>query len=142
MIELTGTVIRGQGFEQKAPTANLELEHQIPPGIYTALVRRQREVIDMVSDRAKVETTDLGQAMIWAQPESNIVEVYIGEFSGDLYGEQLSLLQIHRIERPLICKLLDQALHTIPLNQGGPVSAAPTPETESAPDPRVRSTVA
>tara|TARA_R100000152_G_C6572843_1_gene39529 strand:- start:14 stop:391 length:378 start_codon:yes stop_codon:yes gene_type:complete len=114
MIEITGTVIRGLQYEHKAPTANLELEFELPPGIFTALIQHNGSVI--------------GQGMIWSTPGKNVVEVYIGQFDGDLYGEQLTLLQLHRLERPLLCKLMDQALKSVPLEQHGPASSAPTPE--------------
>ncbi len=114
MTSVSGTVIHGKKYQHKAPTANLQLEHPMEPGNFTAMCQVDGEVI--------------GQGMIWSQPDSNVLEVYVGGFEGNLYEKDMELLDIHRLEPDLLCALLDQALSSIPLNGEGASSSAPTPE--------------
>jgi len=114
MTSITGIVIHGRGYEHKAPTANVKLEEPLEPGIFTAMVRLKGEVI--------------GQAMVWSIPRSSILEVYIAKFNGNLYGEELTIFHIHRLERSTLCTLLDQALRSVPLTETGVPCSAPEPE--------------
>ena len=102
---ITGIVIRGREYPHKVPTANMELDEPFEPGIFTAMVKLAYTKGDQV----------LGQAIVWSIPGSSVLEVYIGQYEGDLYGEELTLFQFRQLERPVLRLLVDQAIRSVPL---------------------------
>ncbi len=95
-VSLLGTVVPGdqRGREMGFPTANLDPHQELlpPPGVYAALVRRQR-VLQPAVVNIGTRPTFGGSGLT--------VEAHLLDFEGDLYGEELEvfLLEFLRQER-------------------------------------------
>jgi riboflavin kinase/FMN adenylyltransferase len=93
--ELSGKVIRGEnrGKSLGFPTSNLEIPPEmvdIKPGVYACLVRSGEKVWQAV--------TNIGYRPTFEdQLDSPSVETHILDFSGNLYGEELTLVFIERL---------------------------------------------
>jgi riboflavin kinase/FMN adenylyltransferase len=91
---MTGRVIRGRqlGRELGWPTANVQLRHNRPPltGIFAVRVHgadsRPRDAVASLGYRPTVE--DAGRALL---------EVYLFDFAGDLYGKLLTVELLHKL---------------------------------------------
>jgi riboflavin kinase/FMN adenylyltransferase len=91
---MTGRVIRGRqlGRELGWPTANVQLRHNRPPltGIFAVRVHgadsRPRDAVASLGYRPTVE--DEGRALL---------EVYLFDFAGDLYGRLLTVELLHKL---------------------------------------------
>ena len=94
-----GTVKGGQGFEHKVPTANIEmLAPGLPVGVWFGVAWH--------NGRA------LGPCACWVLPhQPGICEVYIDEWEGDLYGEELEVRDVRRVSREEMKQLYDKALN-------------------------------
>jgi riboflavin kinase/FMN adenylyltransferase len=91
---MTGRVIRGRqlGRELGWPTANVQLRHNRPPltGIFAVRVHgadsRPRDAVASLGYRPTVE--DEGRPLL---------EVYLFDFAGDLYGKLLTVELLHKL---------------------------------------------
>jgi len=81
---ISGTVVSGDKYGTKLgyPTANIDSEENIPTGIYGGTVTRDKNNEDY---RAGI--------VVGAQNTTNPpkIEAHLIDFSGDLYGEKLTL---------------------------------------------------
>ena len=83
-----GTVKGGQRFEHKVPTANIEmLAPGLPVGVWFGVAWHNGR--------------ELGPC----------AEVYIAEWEGDLYGEELEVRDVRRVSREEMKQLYDKALN-------------------------------
>lgn len=92
----TGRVIHGEGRGRHLgyPTANLD----IPSGL---LLPENGVYLTLAICRGKTffSLTNIGKKPTFMQSEKVVVEVYILDFNGDLYGEELTIKFLNRIRR-------------------------------------------
>ena len=94
---VSGKVIVGQGFPEKVPTANIQLNAPLAVGCYLGEA--------MSGDKF------LGNAAVWVMPHAPMVaETYISDFDGDLYGTFLTVRKMKKLNRGNLKKLYDKAL--------------------------------
>jgi|SRR3989344_2321760 len=88
-IRITGKVQKhlGRGTKLGYPTANLELKEDVPDGIYAATVH-----VNGVKKRA---VAFVGAAETFGDKDKKL-EVYILDFSGDLYGQEIIVDLTHK----------------------------------------------
>jgi riboflavin kinase/FMN adenylyltransferase len=94
-----GTVVKGRGIGRGLgfPTANMDPENELipAPGVYAAYV-----IVD--SQRAKVQSPRtpaavfIGERKTFNDPEP-VVEAYLLDFDGDLYGEKIEACLVRKI---------------------------------------------
>ena len=72
-IMFSGTVLHGNKYPHKAPTANVSTGGKLKPGVYIGC--------------CELDDKCLGRCLVWSTPNNPIAEVYIGDFDGDLYGK-------------------------------------------------------
>jgi riboflavin kinase/FMN adenylyltransferase len=93
---ITGEVIHGEkrGRELGYPTANIRLDHNcaLKHGIYAVRVGRGAERIDGVASFGRRPTFDNGAPLL---------EIFLFDFKGDLYGERLDVAFIGFIREEL-----------------------------------------
>ena len=96
-MNVSGEVIVGQGFPEKVPTANIQLNTPIDVGCYLG--------------EAMSGDESLGNAAEWVMPnDPMIAETYISEFDGDLYGTFLTVKGMKKLNRENLKALYDKAL--------------------------------
>ena len=77
----------GRGTKLGYPTANLELKENIPDGIYAATA--------ILNGVKKPSLAFVGAAETFGARDKKL-EVYILDFSGDLYGQEITVDLIHK----------------------------------------------
>ncbi len=91
---LTGRVVHGEGRGRSLgyPTANLK----IPPGL---LIPENSVYLTLATWGGKrfFSLTNIGKKPTFAEGNEISVEVYLMDFSGDLYGEELTLAFLNKI---------------------------------------------
>lgn len=94
-----GTVIGGEGYAHKVPTANVEmLEPLLPLGVWFGV--------------AYVKGKKLGPCVCWVLPhQPRICETYIAGWNGNLYGKQLEIRDVRNVSREEMKALYDRALY-------------------------------
>ena len=93
-----GIVKGGQRFEHKVPTANIEmLAPGLPVGVWFGVAwHRERK---------------LGPCACWVLPhQPGVCEVYVAEWEGDLYGEELEVRDLRVVSKDEMKQLYDRAL--------------------------------
>jgi riboflavin kinase/FMN adenylyltransferase len=94
-VTITGDVVRGDGRGRQLgiPTANLDPHHDIlpPPGVYAALVE--------LEERGQFPAlVNIGHRPTFhGQGADIVVEAWLQDFSGDLYGQRLTLEILARL---------------------------------------------
>ena len=92
----TGQVVHGEGRGRHLgyPTANLE----IPPGL---LIPGNGVYLTLAVWGEKIffSLTNIGKKPTFSQSNEVVIEVYLMDFSGDLYGEELTLKFLNKIRR-------------------------------------------
>ncbi len=87
-----GTVVKGRGIGRSLgfPTANIEPENELlpPPGVYAARTRVNGKEIN--------SALFIGERKTFSDPEP-VIEAYLFDFDGDLYGEQLEVCLVKKI---------------------------------------------
>lgn len=93
-----GTVIGGQGYEHKVPTANIRmLDPGHPEGVWFGVCWRGDE--------------QLGPCACWILPHApGICETYIAGWDGTLYGDELTIKDLRPVSRDEMRKLYDKVL--------------------------------
>jgi riboflavin kinase/FMN adenylyltransferase len=110
--ELVGEVEHGdaRGRELGFPTANLSphLAGELPPeGVYAAWCRRH-------DGSVHISAVSIGRRPTFyrAEPDSLLVEAFLLDFTGDLYGEQILLRFVQRLRGQVkfahVDELIDQ----------------------------------
>jgi riboflavin kinase/FMN adenylyltransferase len=115
-----GTVVKGRGIGRGLgfPTANIEPENELvpAPGVYAAYTRLQESEIRSQESRVRSDlrplTSDLrpptsghpsavfiGERKTFSDHEP-VIEVYLLDFNGDLYGQQVEVRLVKKI-RPV-----------------------------------------
>jgi len=104
VIRISGEVIHGVKEPNKPPTINIKPKLPFPGGIFTG--------------HAFDGDKHLGQALIMSHflTGESMIEAYIGNFHGDLYGKVVTLVNIHRLDRDQLALLADQLLLLLPLS--------------------------
>lgn len=92
----TGTVVHGEGRGRHLgyPTANLKT----PPGL---LLPGNGVYLTLAEWKGKTyfSLTNIGKKPTFKQDNEIVVEVYLMDFSGDLYGEELTIKFLNRIRK-------------------------------------------
>lgn len=93
-----GTVIGGQSYEHKVPTANLEmLEPHLPEGVWFGV--------------AYAKDKKLGPCACWVLPhQPGICEAYIARWEGNLYGKEIEIRDMRQVGRDEMKAMYDRAL--------------------------------
>jgi len=96
---LSGIVVRGRGYKDKVPTANVLMDNPVSPGTYAGQVYDEDGLI-------------LGDAFVFIMEHApDIAEIYIAYYDGDLLGERLVMDRIDRLSRDDMRSLYDYAMH-------------------------------
>jgi len=90
---LLGTVARGtgRGGELGFPTANLDLHREVQPpeGVYATRALLDGAWVDSVTNIGRVPTLRENEPLY--QSDRPVVETYLLDFSGDLYGREIEV---------------------------------------------------
>tara|TARA_R100000808_G_C2152469_1_gene161933 strand:- start:1598 stop:1894 length:297 start_codon:yes stop_codon:yes gene_type:complete len=91
-------VIRGAGYPHKVPTANVVMEGDtLEDGAYLGECHQGG--------------TTLGPCAVWVMPHApDIAEVFVAGYEGDLYGEELEVVNMERLGRDQQREMYDRAL--------------------------------
>ena len=96
---LSGVVVRGRGYKDKVPTANVLMENPIPCGTYAGRVYDSDNLL-------------LGDAFVFVTDYApDIAEIYITHYDDDLLGEQLSIDRMDKLTRDDMKSLYDSAMY-------------------------------
>lgn len=84
MKNISGTVIEGnkKGREFGFPTANIKLSEHIDSGVYRGRVKIEKKTY---------------KAAIFVWPDKPVLEAYLLDFSGDIYGREIEVRIIDKI---------------------------------------------
>ena len=84
LFEANGNVINGKKEATKLgyPTANINCKDDIPSGIYAGAVTWRN---------------DIYPAAIYKKDGDNMVEAYLLDFSGNLYGQSITIRAFHKV---------------------------------------------
>ena len=92
-----GTVVKGRGIGRQLgfPTANLEPENELipPPGVYAAYTKIQDSALRIQNFESAVF---IGERKTFNDSEP-VIEAYLIDFDGDLYGQQLEVCLVKKI---------------------------------------------
>ena len=101
---LSGTVIRGRGYDLKpVSTANINLNSPMGVGMYVA----------EIYFGGPSSTDKLGDAFIFVSEHApNIAEAYITGYSGDLYGQTLTISDPEKLDDGDMRFLYDSAMES------------------------------
>ena len=92
-----GLVVKGEGFSEKVPTANIALEKSVEVGCYMGTAYAGEE--------------KLGKAAVWVMPHQPfIAETYVAEYEGDLYDSYLTIKGMKKLDRKQQMALYNKAL--------------------------------
>jgi len=108
-----GTVVKGRGIGRALgfPTANVEPENELlpAPGVYAAYTRLQKPEVRCQMSKTSNLTSDLrpptsehpsavfiGERKTFANYDP-VIEVYLLDFDGDLYGQQIEVCLVRKI---------------------------------------------
>lgn len=96
-MNIEGPVVKGEGFPEKVPTANIALDKPVEVGCYRGV--------------AYSGTDKLGDAAVWVLPHQPfIAEAYISGYEGDLYNSYLTIKTMNKLNREDLRELYDKAL--------------------------------
>ena len=91
---ISGRVVRGDGLGRKLgfPTANVQMKHNLPPvqGIFAVEVSG-------IAAQALRGAASLGVRPTVSEQGRAVLEVYVFDFKGDLYGEHLRVDFLHKL---------------------------------------------
>jgi riboflavin kinase/FMN adenylyltransferase len=80
------------------PTANVPCPSGIAPGIYAGEVRWKERVFP---------------AALYKEPRKEVLEAHLLNFSGELYGERLSIVAYKKIREPAVFESEEKLIETI-----------------------------
>jgi len=87
-MRISGKVVQGKGKGKKLgfPTINIELREKIDSGVYAGKV-----ITRELGANGKRMRTNMWPAGIFIGKNKKILEAYLIDFSGDLYGKEMSV---------------------------------------------------
>ena len=93
-----GTVIGGEGYEHKVPTANIQmLEPHLPEGVWFGV--------------AYAKDKKLGPCACRVLPhQPGVCEAYIAGWEGNLYGKEIEIRDMRQVGRDEMKQMYDRAL--------------------------------
>ena len=96
-MQIEGTVIRGQGWPYKPPTANVLMDVAVDEGAYLGNCFRG--------------ASKLGRCAVWVLPHCpSVAEVFVAGHRGDLYGERLRVEGMEDLTRDKQVGIYERAL--------------------------------
>ena len=98
-VSLLGTVVHGAGIGRGLgfPTANLDLHHEIrpPEGVYATLASVGGRVYESATNIGRPPALTPGAPR--SRAETALVETFIFDYSGDLYGQDIEVQFVARL---------------------------------------------